>query len=80
MFRAAFTSRSWIAPQSLHVHSLIPSPAIPFGRESGSDPQLEQVWDENASLTSANTTHCLMALTVCIADRLGNAEHFFVAH
>jgi hypothetical protein len=25
-------------------------------------PQHEQVWVENASLTSANTTHCLMAL------------------
>ena len=31
MFRAAFMSRSCSAPQQLHVHSLIPSPASPFG-------------------------------------------------
>src|ERR1700731_4833938 len=52
MFFAAFTLRSCTAPQSLQAHALIPRPAIPLGplRES----HAEQVWVENASLTSAN--------------------------
>ena len=62
MFRAAFVSRSCTDSHALHVHALIRKPAIPFGRESGKVPQLEQVWVENASLTCANTTHRLMAL------------------
>ena len=44
MFRAAFTSRSCAVPQSLHVHSLIRKPALPFGLLAGMAPQHEQVW------------------------------------
>src|ERR1700730_6122994 len=52
MIFAAFTLRSCTAAHSLQVHALIPRPAIPLGplRES----HAEQVWVENASLTSAN--------------------------
>src|SRR6267154_6146999 len=52
MFFAALTFRSWTDPHSPQVHALIPRPAIPLGplRES----HAEQVWVENASLTSAN--------------------------
>src|SRR5882724_9085560 len=52
MFFAALTSRSWTVPHSQQDHALIPRPAIPFGplREL----HAEQVWVENASLTSAN--------------------------
>jgi hypothetical protein len=62
MFRAALVLRSCTDPHALHVHSLIRKPAIPFGRESGKERQSEQVWVENDSSTSANTTHCPMAL------------------
>src|SRR6185312_5364256 len=53
MFSAAFTSRSCDAPHSLHVHRLIPWSAIPFGRESGNAPQLEQTWEVKRSSTSS---------------------------
>src|SRR5450432_1636364 len=52
MFLAAFTLRSCTVPHSLQVHSLIPRPAIPLGPLHAS--HAEQVWVENASLTSAN--------------------------
>ena len=42
-------------PHSPHVHSLIPSPALPFGL-SRREPQHEQVWVEYFSLTSSNHT------------------------
>jgi hypothetical protein len=56
--QAAFVSRSCNAPHEPHVHCLIPGPVLPFGLLAGMVPQHEQVWVENASLTSANTTHC----------------------
>src|SRR6266581_3090309 len=52
MFLAAFTSRSWHVPHEEQSHSLIPSPAIPFGRSGGNVPHEEQVWDVNFSSTS----------------------------
>src|SRR5260370_22098009 len=52
MFFAALTSRSWTAPHLPQVHSLIPRPAIPLGPLRVL--HAEQVWVENASLTSAN--------------------------
>src|SRR5258708_12189737 len=52
MFFAALTSRSWTAPHLPQVHSLIPRPAIPLGPLRTL--HAEQVWVENASLTSAN--------------------------
>jgi len=52
MIFAAFTLRSFTVSHLPQVHSLIPRPAIPLGplRES----HAEQVWVENASMTSAN--------------------------
>src|SRR5467141_2914667 len=52
MFFAAFTFRSCTVPHSLQVHTLIPRPAIPLGPLR--TPHAEQVWVENASLTSPN--------------------------
>ena len=49
MFRAAFTSRSWTAPQFWHVHSLIANPLDPVGPERTS--QYEQVTEVYASFT-----------------------------
>ncbi len=50
---AAFTSRSWVTPHS-QVHSLIPSPALPFGLLRR-EPQHEQVWVVYDSLISSKT-------------------------
>src|ERR1700756_1892228 len=54
MFWAALRSRSCVRSHAPHVHSLIPSPATPFGPVR--EPQHEQVWEENASSTSSNHT------------------------
>src|SRR3546814_9139078 len=62
MLRAALTSRSWTAPQSLHSHSLIPRPAIPFGLEGGRVPHSEQVWVLIRSETSRYRPPCISAL------------------
>jgi hypothetical protein len=62
MFRAALTSLSCSVPQSAHIHSLIPSPALPFGLLAERLPQHEQAWVVYASLTSANTTDRVIAL------------------
>src|SRR3982074_3102023 len=51
MFFAALTSRSWTVPQP-QIHALIPRPAVPLGPQRAL--HAEQVWVENASLTSAN--------------------------
>ncbi|MBB1631191.1 hypothetical protein A9975_09940 [Cupriavidus sp. UME77] len=75
MFRAAFVSRSWTDPHEQHVHYLIPRPALPFGLLADMTPQHEHVWVENASLTSANTTHCLMALYLsCVRNAVHAAS------
>src|SRR3546814_9175406 len=62
MLRAALTSRSWTAPQSLHSHSLIPRPAIPFGLEGARVPHSEQVWVLIRSETSRYRPPCVSAL------------------
>ena len=62
MLRAALTSLSCSVPQSAHIHSLIPSPALPFGLLTERLPQHEHVWVLYASLTSANTTDRAIAL------------------
>uniref|UniRef100_A0A915HYI7 Uncharacterized protein n=1 Tax=Romanomermis culicivorax TaxID=13658 RepID=A0A915HYI7_ROMCU len=63
MFSAALVSRSCSTPQSLQAHSLILSPAIPFGRVVLSfDPHAEQDWVEPLSSTSSNVTPCAIAL------------------
>jgi hypothetical protein len=68
MFLAAFTSRSWLAPQEEHSHALIPSPVIPFGRPLDSrEPQQEQVWAVNRSSTST----VLLALVAGGVNRIG---------
>src|SRR5258706_10313276 len=54
MFLAALTSRSCSTPHTSHVQALIPRPATPFGPVRLA--QHEQVWVENASLTSSNHT------------------------
>src|SRR3546814_11033871 len=62
MLRAALTSRSWTAPQSLHSHSLIPRPAIPFGLEGGRVLHSEQVWVLIRYETSRYRPPCISAL------------------
>ncbi len=54
MFTAEFTSLSWLTPQNEQSHSLIPSPAIPFGLSGGRRPHEEQVWVVKFSFTSMN--------------------------
>src|ERR1700730_16647400 len=70
MIFAAFTLRSCTAAHSLQVHALIPRPAIPLGplRES----HAEQVWVENASLTSTNVAPAKSHLYRSIVR---NADH-----
>jgi hypothetical protein len=73
MFLAAFTSRSWLAPQEEHSHALIPSPVIPFGRPLDSrEPQQEQVWAVNRSSTST----VLLALVAGGVNRIGTVRCF----
>ena len=62
MFRAALTSLSCSVPHSAQIHSLIPSPALPFGLLTEILPQHEQAWVVYASLTSSNTTDRAIAL------------------
>ena len=62
MFKAAFTSRSWTAPQSSQIQSLIRKPAMPFGLDAGKLQHAEQVWEVNFSSISTYSTPCLMAL------------------
>ena len=62
MFRAEFTSRSWLSPHSEHTHSLIPSAPIPFGLLLGIHPQHEHIWVVKFSSTSKNNAECLLAL------------------
>ena len=62
MFRAALTSRSWVAPQSEHSQCLTPSAPIPFGLLSGITPQHEHVWEVHHSSASTYRALCLSAL------------------
>lgn len=77
---AAFTSRSWSAPQSLQTHRLIDKPAIPLGLVSLlKEPQHEQVCELYRSETSRHIPPRVIALydsMVLKSDQPASSELF----